>query len=414
MRMKRSFVALLLLFIIFCPGFLAASGQNELAITAMLVSGEYEEASKRLPSSLTPQVLEQSLGSVVAIVGQPEGLVSARPGQVVWAFENADLAFSYQFEEDKVVGLNINFVAAEAVTTGSFEEQSVKVGQYELDGSLCLPQVSEIPPVVILIQGSGSSDKNETVMSNSPFQDLAYGLAEEGVATLRYDKRFYARPDLAADGIDLESEYLEDVNSAIEMAFGMGFSKVFVLGHSLGGSLVPVIAKTNEGLSGIISMAGSLRPLWRLSYDQNQEIIGKMSPEQKASIQATIDQLEKDLVTIESDELDTVDSQGTLMGLPVEYLRSIKRNCGLDFIDEVDIPVLVLQGSADFQVYPDVDYTLWQEALAGRDNCEFHLYEGLNHIFMQTNGKRDVSEYAVSGHVDQAVIDDIASFVLAN
>lgn len=78
------------------------------------------------------------------------------------------------------------------------------------------------------------------------------------------------------------------------------------------------------------------------------------------------------------------------------------------------MPMLILQGEADFQIYADVDYPLWQEKLADRDNVVFHLYPGLNHLMMPTQNKRDVSEYQVKSNVDQQVIDDIAAFVKNN
>ena len=72
---------------------------------------------------------------------------------------------------------------------------------------------------------------------------------------------------------------------------------------------------------------------------------------------------------------------------------------------------MILQGDADLLVYADVDYPLWQEALAGRDNVTFCLYEGLNHLMMPTQGLRDTSEYIAPSHVREDVIADIAAFV---
>ena len=76
--------------------------------------------------------------------------------------------------------------------------------------------------------------------------------------------------------------------------------------------------------------------------------------------------------------------------------------------------MLILQGDADFQIYPDRDYTLWQEKLAGRDNVTCKLYPGLNHLFMTSSGVRSIADYYNPGHVAQEVIDDIASWIKAN
>ena len=95
----------------------------------------------------------------------------------------------------------------------------------------------------------------------------------------------------------------------------------------------------------------------------------------------------------------------------MKYWRSLQQMDAMKAVEQLDIPLLILQGDADFQVYPDKDYTLWQQTLQSRDNAEFHLYSGLNHLFMPTQGKQDVSEYAVQSQVDSQVITDIAAFV---
>ena len=84
---------------------------------------------------------------------------------------------------------------------------------------------------------------------------------------------------------------------------------------------------------------------------------------------------------------------------------------GMNFISEISLPKWILQGDADFQVYADKDYVLWQQTLRDRENVDFALFEGLNHLMMQTQGKRDISEYAVKSTVSEDVIIDIAEFV---
>lgn len=75
------------------------------------------------------------------------------------------------------------------------------------------------------------------------------------------------------------------------------------------------------------------------------------------------------------------------------------------------IPILILQGKADFQVSPDIDYKAWQDILAGKSNVTFKLYDNLNHLFMQTNGKKDITEYSIKGTVDKQIITDIATWI---
>ena len=92
----------------------------------------------------------------------------------------------------------------------------------------------------------------------------------------------------------------------------------------------------------------------------------------------------------------------------------------LDSIDEVaiaeglDVPMLFLQGGADFQVYADVDYAMWEEALGDDPDAGFILYDGLGHPFIASEGPYAGTslEYNQRGHVDGQVIEDIAGFIL--
>ena len=100
--------------------------------------------------------------------------------------------------------------------TAAYREEPIKLGREPMvDGLLTLPKQVEKPPIVILIQGSGQSDMHESVgaLPNRPFAELAHGLAERGIATLRFNKRFYQYPPQSAEAvaaITVEQEILAD------------------------------------------------------------------------------------------------------------------------------------------------------------------------------------------------------------
>jgi len=223
---------------------------------------------------------------------------------------------------------------------------------------------------------------------------------------------------------------LEDLEAALTLAENdprLASERVFVLGHSLGGMLTPDIAAAHPELAGIISMAGSLRPLWEISWDQNQEAAKAARPalsdEENRLLDEQLAQVKADVETLRSlaDEgslagltplPDSLNENSQLLGIPLSYWSSLERHSAMAAVGRIHLPVLILQGDADFQVNPDIDYPLWQEALAGRDNAVFHLYPGLNHLMMPTRGQRDLSEYAVRQTVSEQVIQDIAAFIM--
>ncbi|MDF2845259.1 MAG: hypothetical protein K0R00_3685, partial [Herbinix sp.] len=77
----------------------------------------------------------------------------------------------------------------------------------------------------------------------------------------------------------------------------------------------------------------------------------------------------------------------------------------------LEIPMLFLQGSADFQVNIDKDFMEWKEILKNKTNCTFKEYNNLNHLFMNSNGKSDITEYDIAGKFDGTVIKDIADWI---
>ncbi|CAM4420202.1 dienelactone hydrolase family protein [Paenibacillus typhae] len=76
-------------------------------------------------------------------------------------------------------------------------------------------------------------------------------------------------------------------------------------------------------------------------------------------------------------------------------------------------PVLVLQGADDFQVYADKDFVQWKEVLKHNPSAEFKLYPGLNHFFVNYDGKGagTLEEYYVPGRVSDQVITDIGAWI---
>ncbi len=168
------------------------------------------------------------------------------------------------------------------VDTSAFTESEVTVGsgEWALPGTLSMP-VGEGPfPAVVLVHGSGPNNRDEGFGPVSPFKDLAWGLASRGIAVLRYDKRTLVyQAELAAGGGDLtiEDETIDDAAAAVELLLnteGIDPQAVFVLGHSLGGMVIPRIAAAAPDARGFIVLAGPARPMEDLILEQTEYILG--------------------------------------------------------------------------------------------------------------------------------------------
>lgn len=289
----------------------------------------------------------------------------------------------------------------------------------ELPGTLTLPKGDGPFPAVVLLQGSGPSDRDETIGQLKPFRDLAEGLAERGIAVYRFDKRtFVYGAELAArKDISLVDETIEDAVHAVQLLAGqekIAQERIYVLGHSLGGNAVPAIAReleqVHQAVSGFIMMAASPRPmeeLMREQYDFLYSLLPQVTAEQQA---------EKDALFAELDrlrDLDSLTEDDMVAGVYSSYWKWLAKYDILQAAREIRQPVLLLQGEEDYQVTM-TDFALWQEAVGQKENWRLISYPGLTHCFTAGQKSEGAAAYARPARVDERVLRDIAIFITEN
>ncbi|MBR4035983.1 MAG: DUF3887 domain-containing protein, partial [Oscillospiraceae bacterium] len=111
-------------------------------------------------------------------------------------FENMGIIITLTYDNaGKIRGIWFNYAPEdtiyEPVDTDLFTEEMVFIGEYELKAVVTTPDNVTDYPVVVLVQGSGQSDFDETVGANKPFKELAHGLDEKGIASICINKRLY-------------------------------------------------------------------------------------------------------------------------------------------------------------------------------------------------------------------------------
>jgi len=298
----------------------------------------------------------------------------------------------------------------------AYTESDVTFGaaEWTLPGTLTVPLGAGPFPVVVLVHGSGPNDRDETVEANKPFKDLALGLASRGVAVLRYDKRtkVYPAKMAAAAGLTVKEEVVDDAVAALAFVRTqprIDPARVFLLGHSLGGMLVPRIAAADAKLAGAIVMAGAARPLERAILEQTTYLAnadGTVSPEE----QKAIDDAQTLVKAVAA--LKPSDAQGSarVAFAPASYWLDLKAYDPPSAAKSVEAPMLILQGERDYQVTP-AEFARWKDALAARRDTTFRLYPALNHLFIAGTGKSLPAEYFVPSHVAEEVVSDIADWV---
>lgn len=257
----------------------------------------------------------------------------------------------------------------------------VVTGDIHLPATIMMPADDRDVPIVVMVHGSGALDRDETIYTNKPFRDIASGLARKGIATLRYDKRTYVYRQPVAS---MDDETILDALSAIRLARRHS-TRVYLLGHSLGAMLAPVIAeRSEEPLAGIIMMAAPARDM---------DIVVRQQFDYLLPSGASPDFKEQQIENLRQRSPHYLQPQG--------QTAAARR---------LTLPMLILQGERDYQVTME-DYSLWQQVLKGKANVVYHSYPRLNHPFMEGDGKSTPMEYQMEGHVATYVIDDISSFI---
>ena len=258
---------------------------------------------------------------------------------------------------------------------------TVVTGDIHLPAAIMMPADARDVPIVVMVHGSGALDRDETIYTNKPFRDIASGLARKGIATLRYDKRTYVYRQPVAS---MDDETILDALSAIRLARRHS-TRVYLLGHSLGAMLAPVIAeRSEEPLAGIIMMAAPARDM---------DIVVRQQFDYLLPSGASPDFKEQQIENLRQRSPHYLQPQG--------QTAAARR---------LTLPMLILQGERDYQVTME-DYSLWQQVLKGKANVVYHSYPRLNHPFMEGDGKSTPMEYQMEGHVATYVIDDISSFI---
>ena len=397
--------------------------------------GHFDQAGKDfapvMAGKLTPGMLRQVWGQLQSQAGSFKSLGALAPrslgGQDVLVamltFSNAPLAAIIHCDAQAridgfrvVPASSVEPVAATrepAIPDTVSRALPVPSPLGPLPGTLTLPEGKGPFPAVLLVAGSGPHDEDQTIGPNKPFRDLAAGLAKAGVATLRYDKRSWAHATrINAQTFTVDDEVTDDALAAahlLEQQPGIDPRRVFVLGHSLGAMMAPRIGQRDPRLAGLILLAAPARPLLEISAQQVREQ-GQRSHETAAQIAAS-----EQAIVAEQKLLAAADPRhppvGSFGGMPQRYWLSLHEVHQVEVAKKSSMPMLILQGSGDFQVSPTLDFARWKQALAGRPQTDFHLYPGLSHLFMPAGKSGTMADYMVPDHVDSRVITDIATWV---
>lgn len=270
-------------------------------------------------------------------------------------------------------------------------------------------------PLVIFVHGSGPADRDETLGPNKPFRDLAQGLAQQGIVSLRYDKRTFTYQydsKKMNDSMTIYEETIYDAIDAVKLARQFTFidtTQIYILGHSQGAMCAPKIAELCPKLKGIMMMAAPITNLVDIIPKQ-VEYIAMLDDTLTNTEQMQLTSVKWMVDKIKSPTLSDKMPKAMLMGASARYWKSVLSYNQAITSKQLKIPVLIAGAGRDYQV-PLTEYNAWKKELAGRSNVQFQSYPKLNHLFLEGEHRSEPSEYMIPGHIPQYVIDDLVKFI---
>ncbi|WP_262501751.1 alpha/beta hydrolase [Pseudomonas lundensis] len=259
-----------------------------------------------------------------------------------------------------------------------------------LYGSLVLPKSDKPVPVVLIIAGSGPTDRNGNNTQggrNDSLKKLAWRLAQNNIASVRFDKRGIAQSQPAAPDertLNLDQYVTDAVAWGNLLKADPRFADVFVLGHSEG-ALIASLAAPAMDAAGVISIAGTARPVGQVLREQLQR--NNMPP---GLLQRSVELIH----TLESGRTDDNVPQAlqVIFRPSVQpYLISLLRYDPAKAFAALKMPALIIQGTHDIQV----DVNDARLLKAAKPDADLALIEGMNHVMriVPMDIKRQVQSY---------------------
>ncbi|MGE8152766.1 alpha/beta hydrolase [Pseudomonas vancouverensis] len=289
----------------------------------------------------------------------------------------------------RVLALSLTLISGFAQATVLQRPMTLDTGTGELFGSLLLPKSDAPVPVVLIISGSGPTDRdgnNPDGGRNDSLKRLAWVLAKHNIASVRYDKRGVAA-SLAATpderNLTLEA-YVADAEAwGQKLKADPRFGKLIVLGHSEGALIASLAAPTLDAAA-VISVSGSARPVDQVIREQ---LNNRMPP----ALIPRSDQLLDSLKAGKTDDDVPPALQAIFRPSVQPYLISLFRQDPAAAFAKLKMPALIIQGSNDIQVGVN-DAKLLK---AAKPDAELALIEGMNHVLriVPNDIKRQLASY---------------------
>ncbi len=270
-----------------------------------------------------------------------------------------------------ILAFSVQLTAQESNTT----QEELEISPF-VDGSLLTPADDHKNVLAIIIGDYGPIDRNgnQNFQKNNNLKKLAYSLAENGITSFRYDKRIVKQikkgrvnarltfDDFIKDAKDVLNYFVEKEN----------YSSIYIIGHGQG-SLIGMLV-TDERVAGFISLAGSAKTIDQVILQQ----IEQTAPRLKPDAERVFDVLRSGRTTSDFPQaLSNIFSLETQ-----EFMSAWMQYNPVDVLKTIDVPVLIINGTKDFQVSTEEAKQLQEAAKKGT----IKSITNMNHVLFIIEG----------------------------
>ena len=311
-------------------------------------------------------------------------------------------------------------------------------GDISLAGTLVVPEGEGPFPALVFSSGSGSQDRDETIVGHKPFLVLSDAFALAGIASLRFDDRGIGGSTgdpIGATTADLAT----DTGAAVQFLAADGrFDSIGIVGHSEGGIIGPMVANDSDAVDLVVLLAGPGLPgldvllrqtedlmrvegapeadiAWQLSWRREiMEVSASSVPEDEAAevIRTIVSAALENPPVGATETLDPSMTEQFVTAFTDPWMRYFLAYHPAPALEDLDIPALALIGGLDVQVSAEENIPALESALDANGDATVSELEGLNHLF-QNAETGAVSEYArIEETFSLEAIDLITAWIL--
>ncbi len=310
----------------------------------------------------------------------------------------------------------------------------------KLAGTITLPDTKRKYPAVIMISGSGAQDRDEMIFEHRPFHVIADHLARNGIASLRFDDRGTAKSegDFSAG---TTYDFATDVSAAVKyLKTRKEIKQIGLLGHSEGGIIAPIVASRSKDVQFIILLAGTGDRGDRLLLMQ-QEAIMRASGEPESEVQKTLSINAKafELVVQATDHdnlktemrkyiTETTDNgsveipeglsrddfiEAQIQGICNPWMFQFMKLDPAKYLEQVQCPVLALNGAMDLQVPSQMNLNAIRNALGkgGNKDVTSREFPGLNHLFQECKTGLPEEYITIEQTIAPEVLNELSTWI---